>query len=108
MDNFQTRLKQAMFVKGVRQIDLANRTNIERTKICSYLKGRYMPNAEAMTKIADALGVSQGWLLGQGGGIEAITKDPAIDLSTEEMDLIERYRKADETKKQIVRLILGM
>lgn len=65
MDNFQIRLKQTMFMKGVRQIDLANKTGIDRTKICSYIKGRYKPNADSITKIANALGVTPSYLLGK-------------------------------------------
>ena len=66
MSTFQQRLRQAMFFKGIRQVDIANRTGIKDSKISSYVSGRYKPNAVTMLKIADALGVSATWLAGEG------------------------------------------
>lgn len=66
MGDFQKRLRQAMFMKQIRQKDIAERTGISDGKISSYVNGRYKPNAEALAKIARALGVDAAWLAGEG------------------------------------------
>ena len=66
MGDFQKRLRQAMFMKGIRQKDISYRTGISDGKISSYVNGRYKPNAETLAKLALALGVDASWLAGEG------------------------------------------
>lgn len=70
MGDFQKRLRQAMFMKHIRQKDIAERTGISDGKISSYVNGRYKPNAEALAKIALALGVDAAWLAGEGPDVD--------------------------------------
>lgn len=65
MDIFIQQLKKAMFVKGWRQIDLVRATGYTDGQISSWYNGRYRPNAEAMAKIAKALGVTVAYLVGE-------------------------------------------
>lgn len=111
---FQERLKRAIFLNGIKKSDLAERVGIDRSKISAYVSGRYKPNGETLTKIAAALGVSSEWLLGKDDIMAAsITRSvPGFDdvkaMTDEEMELVEKWRAADEPRKQIVRLALGM
>lgn len=70
MGDFQQRLRQTMFFKGIRQKDISDRTGISDSKISSYVGGRYKPNAETLAKIANALGVDAAWLAGEGPDAE--------------------------------------
>lgn len=65
MDIFVAQLKNAMFLRGMKQVDLARTTGLTESQISSWSNGRYRPNAEAMAKIAKALGVSVDYLLGK-------------------------------------------
>lgn len=65
MDIFVERLRQAMFLTGMRQKDLCERTGFSDSQMSNWHKGRYRPNAEAMAKIAKALGVTVDYLLGK-------------------------------------------
>ena len=107
------RLRRAMFVKGMKQVELCEKTGIDKGSISHYLKGTYKPNGEKLTLLAKALGVTPDWLLGRDEYEVTpryeVAKDSFIyGLNDEEMSLVESYRKADATKKQIVRLALGM
>ena len=62
---FTERMARAMFLKGIRQAELVDKTGIDKGSMSSYVNGRYMPNAENMAKIARALGVSTEYLLGK-------------------------------------------
>lgn len=65
MDIFVERLRQAMFLTGMRQKDICERTGFSDSQMSNWHKGRYRPNAEAMAKIAKALGVTVDYLLGK-------------------------------------------
>ena len=65
MDIFVTRLRQAMFLRGIRQKDICERTGDPDGSLSNWYNGRYRPNAEAMAKIAKVLDVSVDYLLGK-------------------------------------------
>lgn len=65
MDIFVTQLRKAMFLRGMKQVELSRETGLTDSQISSWYNGRYRPNAEAMTKIAAALGVTTDYLLGK-------------------------------------------
>jgi len=62
---FAERMRQTMFLNGVRQAELVDKTGIDKGSLSSYVNGRYMPNADKIAKIATALGVSVNFLLGK-------------------------------------------
>lgn len=62
---FAERLVRAMFLKGIRQADIVDKTGIDKASVSLYVHGKYMPNAGNMEKIARALGVSVEYLLGK-------------------------------------------
>lgn len=62
---FTERLVRTMFLKGIRQADIVDKTGIDKASVSLYVHGKYMPNAGNMEKIARALGVSVEYLLGK-------------------------------------------
>lgn len=58
------RLKQAMELNDIKQIDLVRETGINRSSISRYLSGEYEPKSKSIRKLASALQVSEQWLLG--------------------------------------------
>lgn len=58
------RLKEALALSGKRQADLVRETGLDRGSISSYLSGKYEPKQKAIYKMAQALNVSESWLLG--------------------------------------------
>lgn len=58
------RLRDAMNIRGIKQVDLVRSTGIDKGSISSYLSGRYEPKQEAIYKMALALDVSEMWLWG--------------------------------------------
>lgn len=65
MDDFIRNLTSALLREGITQAELSRRTGISDSKISSYLRGRYKPNGETLSKIASVLHVSPAWLIGQ-------------------------------------------
>lgn len=58
------RLREAMDNAGKKQADLVRETGLDRGAISSYLSGKYEPKQKAIYKLAQALDVSESWLLG--------------------------------------------
>lgn len=63
-DTFANRLKKAMEINKFKQIDLVNKTKIDKTLINKYLKGISEAKQDNLTLLANALGVNEVWLMG--------------------------------------------
>ena len=51
----ETKLKKMMAEKGVRQVDLARATRIDKSRICCYANGASFPCAKTLERLARAL-----------------------------------------------------
>jgi len=58
------RLREALTAAGKKQADLVRETGLDRGSVSSYLSGKYEPKQKAIYKMAQALDVSESWLLG--------------------------------------------
>lgn len=85
---FQQRFIQAMDIRGMRQIDIANRSGLDKAQISQYKTGKYEPMQDALHKIAEALNVNVSWLMGYDVPMEI---DRArLEQEVEACELIER------------------
>lgn len=63
-DLFSSRLREAMVVRGLKQVDLCEKTGIPKSALSQYLGGHFEPKQDRLWKLAAALSVSEAWLLG--------------------------------------------
>ena len=82
------RLTEGLAIRGMRATDLAEKTGINKTTISYYMNGKTVPRSSKLYLIAQALDVSEAWLLGY---------DVAIHRS-------DAQKKNDQLAKLIVRL----
>ncbi len=64
MATIAERIKEALFIRNMRQSDLVEKTGIGKSSISTYLSGAYEPKQRNIYKIAKALDVSESWLMG--------------------------------------------
>lgn len=64
MATISERLKEAMLLRNVKQIDLVNATGIGKSSISTYISGSYEPKQRNIYKLAKALNVNEAWLMG--------------------------------------------
>lgn len=64
MATISERLRQAMSIRNIKQVDLVKATGIGKSSISTYLAGDYKPKQQRIYKLAKALNVSEAWLLG--------------------------------------------
>lgn len=58
------RLQFAMDTRGLRAVDLVERTGIPKVTISYYMSGKTVPRSDNLYKLALALNISEAWLLG--------------------------------------------
>ena len=64
VSDFQTRLKEAMNIRGLRGVDLVEKTGFSKSKISQYVNGVHLPKQNAIYILAKVLRVDEGWLMG--------------------------------------------
>ena len=58
------RIKEAMAIRKMKQIDIVRATGIDKGSISHYVSGKYEPKQDAIMKLAKALNVDEMWLWG--------------------------------------------
>lgn len=61
---FKDRLKEVLDKRGLRAVDLMDMTGVPKSAISFYLAGKSKPKADRIYIIAQALDISEAWLLG--------------------------------------------
>ena len=64
VDTFANRLKKALTINNMTQTDLSNKTKLDKSLISNYLSGNYKAKQDNLTLLANALNVSEPWLMG--------------------------------------------
>ena len=64
VETFQNRLKEAMEMRNIKQVELVEKTGLDKTLINKYLSGISNARQQKLTKLADALNVNEVWLMG--------------------------------------------
>ena len=100
------RLKMAMELRGMKQVDLVERTGINKGALSSYLSGRYEPKQNNLHALATALSVNEAWLMGYevdcAPSPAAVASAPS-SLSHDQESLLGKYDMlADDGKQQLL------
>lgn len=64
IEAFSIRLRKALKLRNMKQIDISKATGISESAISQYLSGYARPKDDRIHALALALDVSEGWLLG--------------------------------------------
>ena len=66
MDKYerQNRIREALALRGMKQVELCERTGIKKSSLNNWLAQRWQPKQEPIMKMARVLDVSEMWLAG--------------------------------------------
>ena len=81
MSDFKNRLTRAMELRGIRATRLSQITGLSKARISQYKNGVYTPRGEALCRLAEALSVSEAWLMGKDCPMEGDGPSLPSDLS---------------------------
>lgn len=76
MENQETcakRLREGLAIRGMSQVELCQRTGIPKSAMSQYCNGKLRPRQDRIFLIANALNVSEAWLMGYEVPMEKIT-----------------------------------
>lgn len=100
------RIAKALAIRNIRQADLAQMTNIPKSSLSLYLKDAYEPKQDRIFVLAQALRVSETWLMGYDVPMEKETEkenSPSERQLTEgEQMLLDLFNRVPEDKQQLV------
>lgn len=96
VDTFANRLQKAMNLKNMKQVDLVEKTNIDKSLISNYLKGKYKAKQDNLYLLAKILNVSEAWLMGYDVPMERNSEDilnkigaiPILDIDVTNIPLL--------------------
>lgn len=60
----KNRISEALSIRNMKQVELVEKTGIEKSAINHYVKQRYQPKQKALFAMAEALDVNEIWLAG--------------------------------------------
>ena len=98
MATIASRIKEAMAIRGMKQVDLVSLTGIGKSSISTYLSGEYEPKQRNIYKIAKALDVSEAWLMGKDVPMERLDY-PELLAAIAEENKSGRPAAADEMRR---------
>lgn len=64
VSNFANRLSDALRIRNIKPIELSEKTGIDKSKISSYMSGRYKAKQDGIHILSKALNVDPAWLMG--------------------------------------------
>lgn len=104
-ETFQSRLNQALEIRNMKPVELSQRTGLSKARISQYTNGVYEAKQKALYKIAQALNVSEAWLMGHDVPMERlICEKNATEVQLLELIQVTYGKKAVELLEQFVEL----
>lgn len=79
MEELKNRLAEALWIRGMKQVELSEKTGIDKSSIASWKAQRWQPKQTALSKLAEALDVSEMWLAGFNVPMERPPKQKEMD-----------------------------
>lgn len=74
----KNRIEQAINIRGMKRIELAEKTGISKATISNWINQKYQPKQESLFKLAKVLDVSEMWLAGYNAPMERINREEII------------------------------
>ena len=85
MATIADRIKEALEIRNMKQVDLVEKTKIGKSSISTYISGAYEPKQKNIYKIAKALNVNEAWLMGYDVPMERVDMDEDLKCYKERM-----------------------
>lgn len=98
------RIEIALTIRNMKQSELCKRARVPKSSLSLYLKGAYEPKQDRIYAMADALGVSEGWLMGYDVPMarEEIHHSPTLELTDYEKAMLEVFRLVPESQQKVL------
>lgn len=98
------RIEKALAIRKMKQSELCKLAGIPKSSLSLYLKGAYEPKQDKIYKIANALNVSEMWLMGYDVSMHKVDTTPtnAAELTSTERIMLELFRRIPDKQQKIL------
>lgn len=90
-----------MDIKGIKAVDLCEKTGIPKSAMSYYMAGKSEPKSDRLYILARALDVEEAWLLGYDVAMERNISQKEND---ELADLVDRLKKEKDFRQLIIKI----
>lgn len=103
MENYtrKNRLREALKIRGMKQVELVEKTGLKKSSINNWLSQRWQPKQDAIFRMAKVLDVSEMWLAGYDVPMERPAEQKKMDDLAK---LINVIRKDERLCKLVVNI----
>lgn len=100
MENYEkkNRINEALTIRGMKQIELMEKTGLSKASINHWIKQRYQPKQEAILKMARALDVSEMWL----AGYDVPMERPETQVKMDELAFVFNIIRKDKRLSNLI------
>ncbi len=107
VDTFANRLKKAMIINGFKQVDLVNKTKLDKSLINKYLSGVSEAGSDKLSILAEVLNVNEVYLMGYDVDINGNPNLPDSKSLDEFEILFDKYKDTlTESDKNHIKFII--
>lgn len=96
MATISDRIKKGLQLRNMKQVDIINKTGINKGALSNYISGRYEPKQKNIFLIAKALDVDEAWLMGHDVPIDRTRRDGVNERDNYDVKL---YANTDLNKE---------
>lgn len=98
------RIEKALMFRQMKQSDLCKLAGIPKSSLSLYLKGAYEPKQDKIYKMANALNISEMWLMGYDVPMQREDSTPttAAELTSAERIMLGLFRRIPEKQQKIL------
>ena len=82
LETFSTRLRKAMTLRNYKQVDLVEKTGLDKSLISNYLSGKYKAKQDNIYILAKALDINEAWLMGFDTNIDRTPDEDRTQIMT--------------------------
>ena len=96
------RIEKALAIRDMKQSDLCKLAGVPKSSLSLYLKGAYEPKQDKIYKMANALNVSEMWLMGYDVPMERQKKSIPAEFTDAERIMLELFKRIPEMQQKIL------
>ncbi len=104
------RIEKALIIRHIKQSELCKLANVPKSSLSLYLRGAYEPKQDRIYSMAQALNVSEFWLMGYDVPMER--NEPSLSdslgLTKNEKTMLDLFRLVPESQQNVlIQMIRG-
>ena len=96
------RIQKALCIRNMKQSELSKLANVPKSSLSLYIKGAYEPKQDKIIAMAEALNVSNAWLMGYDAPMERNSDSQTTGLTENENTMLRLFKQIPEIQQRVL------